>query len=76
MPFQKELYTNNELNFGYSFSNLPLYGPPRTINTDLMREVVGVDITAENRQVGGKPIDNMTFPFNAFNNPIYMQSQL
>lgn len=76
MPFQKELSTNNELNYGYSFSNLPLYGPPGSLHADLMREVVGKDITKEQRQVGGKPLLNYTFPYHPLNNPIYMQSNV
>jgi len=76
MPFQKELSTNNVLNYGYSFSNLPIYGPPGSLHADLMREVVGVDVTKVDRRVGGKPILNMTFPYHPLNNPIYMQSNV
>ncbi|CAI8277875.1 MAG: Uncharacterised protein [Bacteroidota bacterium] len=73
MVFQRELYSSNEKSFGYSFQDMPIRGPPGTINADLMLAVVGVDITKENRQVGGKPIDNMTVPFNPID-PIYFQS--
>ena len=74
MVFQRELYSSNEKSFGYSFQNMPIYGPPGTINADVMRAVVGVDITTENQRVGGKPIDNMTVPFNKMD-PIYFQTQ-
>tara|TARA_R100000734_G_C3318422_1_gene112554 strand:+ start:3002 stop:3229 length:228 start_codon:yes stop_codon:yes gene_type:complete len=73
MPFQRELYSSNEKSFGYSFTDMPIQGVPGTINADLMREVVGVDVTKVDRRVGGKPIDNMTVPFNPID-PIYFQS--
>ena len=73
MVFQRELYSSNEKSFGYSFQDMPIRGPPGTINADLMLAVVGVDITKENRQVGGKRIDNMAEPFNSLD-PIYFKS--
>ena len=74
MVFQREIYLSNERTFGYSFQDMPIYGPPATINANVMLAVVGVDITTENQRVGGKPIDNMTVPFNRMD-PIYFQTQ-